>query len=97
MFIKILFEQFILFSPQAVRSRGGVVSKEVTLAVAGTQTEPFQQEELGHIDLRSSYWTQSLFRQIGFRRRAGTTGKIEVTDAVKEEVSLSFTKYVFLE
>ena len=68
-------QQSILVSPRGVRSRGGVVSKEVALAVAVTLIKQFPEKQLGHIDLRSSYWTQILFRRMGFRRRATATEK----------------------
>ena len=82
--------QSILFSLQAVRFRGGVVSKEVAVAVRERLIKRFLENQLGHIDLRCSYWTQNLFRRMGFRRRAATTWKVEVPDAVKEEVGLSY-------
>ena len=40
-----------------VCSPGGVVSKEVGLGVAETLMKWFLEKELGHIDVRSSYWT----------------------------------------
>ena len=81
-FLKMFLWQSILFSPQAVRFRGGVVSKEVALAVAETLIKLFPEKELGHTDLRSSYWTQSLFRRMGFRGRAATARKFELYDVL---------------
>ena len=74
-----------------VRTRRGVVSKEAALAVAETLIKWFPKKELGsEKDLRSPYRTESLFRRVGFRKCATTTGKVEVPDAVKEKVGLSF-------
>ena len=68
--------QSIHFSPQAVRSRGGVVSKEAAVADVERLIQQFLENQVGPIDLRSSYWTQNLFQRMDFRRRAATTGKV---------------------
>ena len=45
--------------------------------------------ELG-IDLKNSYWTQSLFRRMGYKRRSATTGKVSVPKNVLQEVELTY-------
>ena len=92
-FIKMFLWQSILFLPQAVRFRGGVVSKEVALAVAEALIKRFREKGLGHTDLRSCYWTQSWFRRMGFRGCAATAREVGVSDA-NEEVGLSFYYYM---
>ena len=82
--------QSIHFFPQAFRSRGVVVSKEAAVADVERLIQRFLENQVGPIGLRSSYWTQNLFQRMDFRRRAATTGKIEVPDAVKEEIGLPF-------
>ena len=56
---------------KAVRSRGGNVSKEIAHATAEALIQ--KDPEYNHIDIRESHWAQSLFRRMGFKRRAATT------------------------
>ena len=46
--------------------------------------------ELGYIDLKDSFWRKSLFRKMGFQKRAGTTGKVAISQAAREEIELVF-------
>ena len=46
--------------------------------------------DLGHIDLKNSFWTQIIFRCIEFRNRVQAMGKTMVSDALKEEMGLMF-------
>ena len=45
--------------------------------------------DLACINIQDSFWTQSLFKRMGFRRRAATTGKVEIPKSVREEIELS--------
>ena len=51
-----------------MRSCGGVVSKSVVIAVAQGLIERHPEMELGCIDLKSSFRTQSLFRRMGLKK-----------------------------
>lgn len=46
--------------------------------------------DLGHIDLKNSFWTQIIFRCIEFRNQDLTMEKVMVSDALKEEMGLMF-------
>ena len=43
-----------------------------------------------YIDLKNSFSTQSLFRRIVYRKCVSITGKVTVSDALKEEIGLTF-------
>ena len=70
--------------------RGGVVSKAVAIAVVEGLITRHSNMDLGCIDLKNSYWTQSLFRRMGFRKRTATTGKVAFPKAVQKEIEISF-------
>ena len=42
------------------------------------------------MDIKTSYWTQSLFHRTDFRKHTATTGKMQVPDAVKSKIALTF-------
>ena len=45
---------------------------------------------LDHIDLSQSGWAQSLFRRMKFVRRFGTTGKVPISESLREELEKSY-------
>ena len=48
------------------------------------------EQELNHVKFRVCTWARCLFHRMGFVRRAGTTGKIEIPAFAKKEVELIF-------
>jgi len=70
-----MVQRFLL----ALRSRGGVVSRTIAIAVARALITRNPQYNLGHVKV-DSYWAQSLFRRMGFKRRMRTTGKVEIEE-----------------
>ena len=47
-------------------------------------------KNFGYIDLKSLFWTQSLFRRMGYRKHAASNGKVNVPEAVRKEVEVKF-------
>ena len=78
---------------KAVRSRGGNVSKEIAHATAEALIQ--KDPEYNHIDIRESHWAQSLFRRMGFKRQAATTGKVAVPPSLLEEIELTYLHSMF--
>lgn len=50
----------------------------------------YPDKNLRHIDLKNSFWTQSLFRRIGYKKRVVITGKVNVPEAVRKEIEVAF-------
>ena len=48
------------------------------------------REIMSHIDLDSSYWAQSLFRRMGFKKQMQTTGKVEIPEGARKEAELLY-------
>ena len=46
--------------------------------------------KLNHVQFQTSTWARSLFHRMGFVRRAGTTGKVEIPAGAKKEAELTF-------
>ena len=80
-----MVQRFLL----ALRSRGGVVSSTIAIATAKALIARNPQQNLDHIELNSS-WAQSLFRRMGFKRRMGTTGKVEIPEGARKEAELLY-------
>ena len=81
-----MVQKFLL----ALRSRGGLVSSTIAISSAKALIARNPQLNLNHIDLDSSYWAQSLFRRMGFKRRLRTTGKVEIPEGARKEAELLF-------
>ncbi len=75
---------------KAIRSRGGHVSRLVAEATAEALIKAHPEMELGHIDIKETYWYRSLFQRMGFKRRAGTTAKVPISDDLKREIELTY-------
>ena len=75
---------------QNTRSHGEVVNTAVAIAVADALVERHPEQELNHVQYRTCTWARSLFHRMGFVRRAGTTGKVEIPAGAKKEVELTF-------
>ena len=74
----------------ASSNRGNVISRSIATSTAKALISR-NPGYVGQIDLESSSWAQSLFRQMGFFRRRGTTAKLEIPDGAFKEVQLLFT------
>lgn len=74
---------------KAVRLRGGQITFAIALATAEALMKNSPTSELA-IDLKNSYWPQSLFRRMGFKKRTATTGKVSVPANVLKEMELTY-------
>ena len=72
------------------RSHGRVVNTAVAIAVADALVERHPEQQLNHVKFRTCTWARSLFHRMGFARRVGTTGKVEIPAGAKREVELTF-------
>ena len=70
--------------------RGFVKAKDYYEAVLESMTHVENTAILNHVQFRSCTWSISLFHRMGFVRRAGTTGKVEISAEAKKEVDLTF-------
>ena len=82
-----MVQRFLL----ALRSRGGVVPRTFTIATAGALISRNPQYNLGHIKI-DSYWAQSLFRRMGFKRRMRTTGKLKIPKGARKQAELFYLR-----
>ena len=67
-----------------------MVSQYVAIAVVQCLIERHPDMEPECIDLKDSFWTQSLFKRMGFEKRAATTDKVAIPHTVREEMELVF-------
>ena len=80
----------IRFSFYAVRTRGGVVNKTISISVAKTLIKQYLEMNLNYFDLDGSSWLQSLFRRMNFVRRFTTTGKVHIPEALRKELEKAY-------
>ena len=73
-----------------LRRKGGVVNTVVAVATAKALIARSSDEHLKSLDLDSSFWAKSLFRRMGFTKRACTTSKPEIPELAKKEAQLIF-------
>ena len=73
---------------QIVRGKGDVINSVVAIATANALIAKSGLEHLEALDLENSSWTKSLFRRMGFVRRAKTTSKPEIPERGKNEATL---------
>ena len=62
----------------------------MAIATAKALIERSKDEHLKLIDLESCYWAKSLFRRMGFVKRASTTSRPEIPYGARKEVELIF-------
>ena len=74
----------------ALRHKGGVVNTVVALAAAKALIANSDEEHLKLIELDETSWPKSLFQRMGFRKRAATTGRPEITEGARKEAGLIF-------
>ena len=48
------------------------------------------KKDLEVLDLDGRWWIQSLFRRMGFVRRAATTSKVEIPEGAKKEAEMVY-------
>ena len=70
-------------------NRGSVITREVAVSTAKALMKR-NPHLIGNVDIESSYWAQSLYRRMGFRRRQATTSKLEIPEGAFKEVKLLF-------
>ena len=73
-----------------LRQKGGVVNTVVAIATAKAFIERSKDEHLKLIDLESCYRAKSLFRRMGFVKRASTTSRPEIPYGARKEAELIF-------
>ena len=81
-----LDEKMRHFSLQ-LRKKGGVVNTVVAVATAKALIARSSDEYLKLIDLELTTWAKSLFKLMGFCKRAATTSKPEIPELVKREAN----------
>ena len=74
----------------ALRKKGGVINTVVANATAKALISKSENEHLKAIDLKSSSWAKSLFKRMGFVKRACTTGRPEIPAGTGKEAELMF-------
>ena len=80
-----MVQRFLL----SLRRTGGLVSSAIAISAAKALIARNPQYNLCHIDMDSSYWPQSLFRRMGFKKRMRTTGKVEIPEGFRKEPLLN--------
>ena len=73
----------------ATRHRGGLVSRSIAIATAKALIKRNPQFNLDHV-LSGNSWAKSLFFRMGYVRRAKTTSKVQIPEAVQKEADLIF-------
>ena len=73
----------------AIRHRGGLVSRSLAIATAKALIKRNPQFNLDHVVFGNS-WAKSLFFRMGYVRRAKTTFKVQIPEAVQKEAELIF-------
>ena len=73
-----------------LRRKGAVVNTVVAVATAKALIARSSNEHLKCLDLESSYWANSLFRRMGFVKRACTTSKPEIPEQALKDAKLLF-------
>ena len=80
----VLDEKIKHFSLQ-LRKKGGVVNTVVAVAAAKALIARSSDEHLKLTDLESTTWAMSLFKLMGFCKRAATTSKPEIQNWLNEK------------
>ena len=75
---------------EPLRKKGGVVNAVVAKSVAKALVKRSGKKDLEVLDLDGRWWIQSLFRRMGFVRRAATTSKVEIPERAKKEAEMVY-------
>ena len=81
-----MVQRFLL----SLHRTGGLVSSAVAISGAKALIARNPQYNLGHINLDSSLWAQSLFWRMGFKKRVRATGKVEIPEGARKETELLY-------
>ena len=81
-----MVQRFLL----SLRKKDGVVNEAVARSVTKTLVKRSGKLELMSVNVDGKWWIQSLFRHMGFVRRAATTSKVEIPDNAKKEARLVY-------
>ena len=73
----------------ATRHRGGLVSRPIAIAAAKALIKRNPQFNLDHVVFGNS-WAKNLFFRMGYVRRAKTTSKVQIPEAIQKEAELIF-------
>ena len=73
----------------ATRHRGGLVSRPIAIAAAKALIKRNPQFNLDHVVFGNS-WAKKLFFRMGYVRRAKTTSKVQIPEAIQKEAELIF-------
>ena len=74
----------------AVRDRSGHVSSQLAITVTKVLMARSDDPSISAQKLPGIPWAKSLFRRMGWKRRARTTGKVRIPDGTKKEAELLF-------
>ena len=72
-----------------MRHCGGLVSRSIAMTTAKALNKRNPQFNLDHVVFGNS-WAKSLFFRMGYVRRAKTTSKVQIAEAVQKEVEFIF-------
>ena len=67
-----------------------MVNKVVAVATAKALIERSNLEHLKDSDLKNSSWAKSLFKRMGFLKRAAATGRPDIPEGTKKEAEIIF-------
>ena len=73
----------------AQSQRGCVINTSIANVIVRALIQKFPQA-VGNIDLESTAWARSLFKQIGFENRLNTSSKVEIPYAARKEIEFLF-------
>ena len=72
-----------------LRYKGGQAAFSIAIAVAKTLIERGDNKSLKVLKFGKD-WAQSLFRRMGFKKRAATTGKVVIPEGARKEAELIY-------
>ena len=83
-----VLDEKVKYSLLELRKKGGVVNTVVAVTTAKALIARSSVEHMKLIDLESTTWAKSLFKRMGFCKRAATTSKPEIPELAKREAKL---------
>ena len=70
---------------RAVNSQDAAINTNIAKATAKGLIQRYP-DVVGNIDIDSSSWAKSLFKKMGFVKRAKTSAKVSIPDGAREEI-----------
>ena len=83
-------DSMVQISNRQLSNRGGVVNRAIANATAQAFLIRYRNL-VGEINMCSSFWAQSLFRKMGFKKRRKTSLAVDKPDSARKEI-----KYLFI-